>query len=126
MTNPHATFQHGTPECDGYVRTFQGSKGDPMIGCTRCRTYLPLNITPDPEPTGYVCRAHYSPVNWRGHGCAQCRQETVTAIVSREMARARARALARDKAEAKARGVSLADFRAERRLASNPTTRRAA
>ena len=36
---------------------------------------------PDPEldPTqasGYVCRDHHNPVNWRGSGCPECRADT--------------------------------------------------
>jgi hypothetical protein len=50
----------------------------------------------------------------------------VTAIVSREMARARARKLARDKADAKAQGITLTEFRADRRESNNPTTPRSA
>jgi hypothetical protein len=26
--------------------------------------------------TGYVCRAHYRPVTWRGRGCDRCRTDT--------------------------------------------------
>ena len=36
---------------------------------------------PDPEldpnqASGYVCRDHLHPVNWRGHGCPECRADT--------------------------------------------------
>ena len=36
---------------------------------------------PDPEldpnqASGYVCRDHHNPVNWRGSGCPECRIDT--------------------------------------------------
>ena len=38
---------------------------------------------PEPAPeldpnqaSGYVCRDHHNPVNWRGHGCPECRADT--------------------------------------------------
>jgi hypothetical protein len=98
-----------------------------MMGCSQCRTYMASNLPAsgqDMAATGYVCRTHHAPVSWRGHGCAQCRQETVDALIGRAMARQRARNLARDKAEAKARGVTLTEFRTERRFANNPHLKR--